>query len=249
MLSRSRRRSILFAFETHFRRNRERHRTGGGMASDPRQGASAPSDVPQTGRSGGGSGSPSAKTRQATFSGRGNRERSPSSIRSARGTDVGSARCHRRWFRAPARCRSETGAPTWFCWEGYALLPRFARRADQRSAFQAVPALLRWEGWEFRPLCPRCGSASSALVSRSRAMPVGDRRSAVAPSARGRYVVSPRSAGLCRPEVGVPSRPPRFCSSAMRSISRLVRRTLDHLFQRKVLEPPAGRAGIQGHAG
>ena len=119
MLSRSRRRSILFAFETHFRRNRERHRTGGGMASlsggirSP-SGASAPSDVPQTGRSGGGSGSPSAKTRQATFSGRGNRERSPSSIRSARGTDVGSARCHRRWFRAPARCRSETGAPTWF---------------------------------------------------------------------------------------------------------------------------------------
>ena len=71
-----------------------------------------------------------------------------------------------------------------FCWEGYALLPRFARRADQ-TAFQAVPALLRWEGWEFRPLCARCGSASSAQVSRSRAMPVGDRRSAVAPSARG----------------------------------------------------------------
>ena len=39
----------------------------GAMASHPRQGASPPSAVPQTGRSGGGSGSPSAKTRQATF--------------------------------------------------------------------------------------------------------------------------------------------------------------------------------------
>ena len=48
------------------------------------------------------------------------------------------------------------------------------RCADRRSAFQAVPALLRVGGarhsrWQ--------GAASSARVSRSRAMPVGDRRS------------------------------------------------------------------------
>ena len=61
MLSRSRRRPILCALETRFRHNREPHRTGGGMAfdprqgaSDPRQGASPPGDVSQTGRSGGG---------------------------------------------------------------------------------------------------------------------------------------------------------------------------------------------------
>ena len=67
MPSRSCKKPILCAFETHFRHNREPDRTGGGLASDPRQGAPPPSDVPQTGRSGGGSGSPFAKTRQATF--------------------------------------------------------------------------------------------------------------------------------------------------------------------------------------
>ena len=67
MPSRSCRKPILFAFETHFRHNREPHRTGGGMASDPRQGVSPPRDVLQMGRSGGGSGSPFAKTRRATF--------------------------------------------------------------------------------------------------------------------------------------------------------------------------------------
>ena len=54
-------------FRDAFPPQAEPHRTGGGMASDPRQGVSPPSDVPQTGRSGGGSGSPFAKTRQATF--------------------------------------------------------------------------------------------------------------------------------------------------------------------------------------
>ena len=53
-----------------------------------------------------------------------------------------------RWFRAPARCRSETGAP-------------FARQP----------------GWEVVGNSRWQGAASSALVSRSRAMPVGGRRS------------------------------------------------------------------------
>ena len=61
-----------------------------------------------------------------------------------------SARRCRRWFRAPARCRSETGAPS-VVGAGFAL----PRDAGQRPALQAL----------------------SALVSRSRAMPVGDRRS------------------------------------------------------------------------
>ena len=63
--------------------------------------------------------------------------------------DRRSKRC-RRWFRAPARCRSETGAPS-VVGAGFAL----PRDAGRRPALQAL----------------------SALVSRSRAMPVGDRRS------------------------------------------------------------------------
>ena len=50
-------------------------------------------------------------------------------------------------------------------------------------------------------LSHRRGAASSLVVSRSRAMPVGDRRSAVARHRhRRRYVVSPRCAGRCRSE-------------------------------------------------
>ena len=140
-----------------------------------RQGdAPASRENEQTGRSGGGSGSPSAKTRQATFSGRGNRERSPSSIRSARGTDVGRARCHRRWFRAPARCRPEASAPLsralhagWrydvsaaaltlaergVIGAGFAL----PRDAGRRPALQCCA--MRVIGGEFRPLRGRCRS-------------------------------------------------------------------------------------------
>ncbi len=63
------------------------------------------------------------------------------------GTRVGRARCCRCWFRAPARCRSE--AP--------------AGRTGQRSK------RVRHSRW--------LGAVLSVLVSRSRAMPVGDRRS------------------------------------------------------------------------
>ena len=63
------------------------------------------------------------------------------------GIRVGWARCCRGWFRAPARCRSE--AP--------------AGRTGQRSK------RVRHSRW--------LGAVLSVLVSRSRAMPVGDRRS------------------------------------------------------------------------
>ena len=80
---------------------------------------------------------------------------SPSAVRS---THAGRMERHRNWFRAPARCRSETGAPrsravvpSGVCAERGAILTGwgFGRRgpagrcADRRSAFQAVPALLR----------------------------------------------------------------------------------------------------------
>ena len=92
--------------------------------------------------------------------------------------DVGRGRRHWRWFRASARCRSETGAPAprsftigdvgrgrrhwrWF---------RAPARCRSETGAPAVPALFhnrrRWQG-----------AASLALVSRFRAMPVGDRRS------------------------------------------------------------------------
>ena len=77
------------------------------------------------------------------------------------------------------------------------------------------------------------GAASSAQVSRSRAMPAGDRRSAVARHhVRRRYAVSAvarhhavgdaRSRGpcrpRCRPEVGAPSRPRASSQSAVRDL-------------------------------
>ena len=85
--------------------------------------------------------------------------------------DRRSKRC-RRWFRAPARCRSETGAPS-VVGAGFAL----PRDAGRRPALQAL----------------------SALVSRSRAMPVGDRpppgELAGAPSVVGAGFALPRDAG------------------------------------------------------
>ena len=64
------------------------------------------------------------------------------------GIHVGRAPRHEGWFRAPARCRSETGAP-------------FARQS----------------GWDVVRNSRWQGAASSARVSRSRAMPTGGRRS------------------------------------------------------------------------
>ena len=70
---------------------------------------------------------------------------------------VGMTLRRRGWFRAPARCRSETGAPS-------------ARLAMGGSR----PSASRWHD-----------AASLALVSRSRAMPVGDRRSFCSPGDGG----------------------------------------------------------------
>ena len=105
------------------------------------------------------------------------------------GSHVGMAQRRRRWFRAPARCRSETGAPGpalvrgWRCamrqsrWHGAALSALVSRcRAMPVGDRRSRPALVR--GWRCAMRQSRWqGAALSALVSRCRAMPVGDRRS------------------------------------------------------------------------
>ena len=111
-----------------------------------------------------------------------------------------SKRC-RRWFRAPARCRSETGAPS-VVGAGFAL-PRDAgrrcRSETRRSVSGGAPSVV---GAGFA--LPRDAGrrpalqALSALVSRSRAMPVGDRR-----SKRCRRWF--RAPARCRSETGAPS--------------------------------------------
>ena len=103
--------------------------------------------------------------------------------------DRRSKRC-RRWFRAPARCRSETGAPS-VVGAGFAL-PRDAGETGAPSVVGAGFALPRDAGR--RPAL----QALSALVSRSRAMPVGDRR-----SKRCRRWF--RAPARCRSETGAPS--------------------------------------------
>ena len=110
--------------------------------------------------------------------------------------DRRSKRC-RRWFRAPARCRSETGAPS-VVGAGFAL----PRDAGRRPALQALSALVSRSrampvGGPHRENWPAL-QALSALVSRSRAMPVGDRR-----SKRCRRWF--RAPARCRSETGAPS--------------------------------------------
>ena len=124
-------------------------------------------------------------------------------------THAGMAQCHRRRFRAPARCRSETGAPSRPGYRsaasakagsgaGFAL----PRDAGRRPALQPSPRSFRGFG-KGRKWCrfrapARCRSETGApavpafvprlrqrqevvQVSRSRAMPVGDRRSKPSP--------------------------------------------------------------------
>ena len=140
-----------------------------------------------------------------------------------RGTHGGGRERHRRGFRAPARCRSETGAPAWrSCWQERASLVLVSRfRAmpvgDRRSSRPRAcsPSVVRGThagGMErhrrgFRASA-RCRSetgapawrscwqerASLVLVSRFRAMPVGDRRSSRA-RACSRSVVRGTHAG------------------------------------------------------
>ncbi len=83
----------------------------------------------------------------------------------------------RRWggFRAPARCRSETGAP------GAALLGRVSRSRAMPVGDRRSTGRRRWGGFRAHARCRSetgaPGAASLGRVSRSRAMPVGDRRS------------------------------------------------------------------------
>ena len=95
--------------------------------------------------------------------------------RGRRGTHSDRAHHHRRWFRAPARCRSETGAPSrprvLLSW-GYAVstasrrsMPVGDRRSSRRPPLGGRFCFCSW------------GYAVSTASRRS--MPVGDRRSAV----------------------------------------------------------------------
>ena len=115
-----------------------------------------------------------ARCRSETPTGRTGQRSKPSRL-SFRGFGKGRKRCR---FRAPARCRSETGAPSRPGYRsaasakagsgaGFAL----PRDAGRRPALQAVPAIV-----------PRFRQRQEvAQVSRSRAMPVGDRRSKPSP--------------------------------------------------------------------
>ena len=129
---------------------------------------------------------------------------SPSAVR---GTHAGRMERHRYWFRAPARCRSETGAPvvlalvlrlrcaalTLAGWSvigtGFAL----PRDAGRRPALQSSPRLFSVCG---RRHPPWRDGASSARVSRSRAMPVGDRRSWRFPACSAKRRPADLAAGL-----------------------------------------------------
>ena len=149
--------------------------------------------------------------------------------RGRRGTHSDRAQHHRRWFRAPARCRPETGAPpsarlrSW----GYAVSTASRRSmpvGDRRSAVRAL--LLSW-GTRFRPpLGGRCRSETGAPPSarfcsvggtRFRPPPGGRCRSETGapPSARfcsvGGTRFRPPLGGRCRSETGAPPSA-RFCS-------------------------------------
>ena len=128
------------------------------------------------------------------------------------GSRVGRAQRRRRWFRAAARCRSETGAPGPRLFAvGDARCGSHVGRAQRRRRwFRAAarcrsetgapgPALVR--GWRWAMRQSRWhGAVSSALVSRCRAMPVGDRRSSPALVRGWRWAVSRRCAPRCRSE-------------------------------------------------
>ena len=108
---------------------------------------------------------------------------------------VGWGRRHWCGFRAPARCRSETGAPALAALAGAGVIGAgFAlpRDAGRRPALQL---LLRW-----------LGPASLVQVSRSRAMPVGDRRSSSCCVGWGRrHWCGFRAPARCRSETGAPA--------------------------------------------
>ena len=142
-----------------------------------------------------------------------------------------------------ARCRPEIGVPSrpraFFAVGDTRFRPPAARGADRRSAFQAVPALLRGQRYAVPPACgarcrpevgvpsrPRASSRSAVRGSARlrRAVPTGGRRSKPFPRffAVG-DAVPPACGARCRPEVGVPSRPRASSPSAIRGSARLRR--------------------------
>ena len=115
-----------------------------------------------------------------------------------RAMPVGDRRSRRRrWggFRAPARCRSETGAP------GAASVGRVSRCRAMPVGDRRSWGRRRWGGFRAAARCRSetgaPGAASVGRVSRSRAMPVGDRRS------RRRWGGF-RAYARCRSETGAP---------------------------------------------
>ena len=159
--------------------------------------------------------------------------------RGRRGTHSDRAHHHRRWFRAPARCRSETGAPP---------SPRFAqlgvRGFDRLPAVDAGrrPALRRPRAFaqlgyavstasrRSMPVGDRRSAVRALLLSwgyavstaSRRAMPAGGRRSAVpAFCSVGGTRFRPPLGGRCRSETGAPSRPRAFAQLGVRGFDRL----------------------------
>ena len=144
--------------------------------------------------------------------------------------------------------------------------PPAAGCADQRSAFPCLPVAplcwgsraglhlhSNWDGLERWPVLPvgasdrhRAGARNQRrCTTRSEITHRQLRESAGTGWSAG---LRPASRGSAKPAPMTP-RHTNVRAAHPVVISRLVRRTLDHLFQREVLEPPAGRAGIQGHAG
>ena len=130
------------------------------------------------------------------------------------------AQCHRRWFRAPARCRPEASAPGRP--RAFSRLARgvsrplaamaaglargVSRPLAARPAFLAVPALFHgWRG-EFRGLWPRCRSEDRRSWPSPRFFTVGE----------GSFAAFGRDAGL---KTGAPGRPRAFSRWA-RGVSR-----------------------------
>ena len=161
---------------------------------------------------------------------------SPSAVR---GAQAGRMERHRGGFRAPARCRSETGAPVVLALvlglrcaaltlAGRSVIGAcFAlpRDAGRRPALQSSPRLFSVCGTRHPPW--RDG-ASSARVSRSRAMPVGDRRSwrfpACSATSGGRRTWPPASWGGRLPSLELQSESELRCPRTVGGGSHLPRR-------------------------
>ena len=160
--------------------------------------------------------------------------------RGRRGTHSDRAHHHRRWFRAPARCRPEAGVPSrprafaQLGVRGFDRLP--AVDAGRRPALQAVPAFCSVGGTRFRPPPGgRCRSETGAPPS-ARFAQLGvrgfDRLPAVDAGRRPALQAVPRFCsvggtrfrpplgGRCRSETGAPPSA-RFAQLGVRGFDRL----------------------------